>query len=61
MNDREFKNHAEIWQHLLSGGEITDKNPHDKGTIKLIDGVPKFSNGETAEDCLFTPSYWIKN
>ncbi|NOR69302.1 MAG: hypothetical protein GQ532_06330 [Methylomarinum sp.] len=57
MGDREFKNHAEIWNHLLKGEEITDKNPNDKTRIRLFNGVPKYSNGKSAENCLFTPYF----
>ncbi len=53
-----FKNDAELWRFLIDGGTVIDKMARSS-RIKLVDGIKKYTTGESAANCLMTFTYWL--
>lgn len=63
----EFKNDAELWEFLLAGGVVIEKNyTVDRVKVKLVNGLKTYVNntsnrkyGQSAKNCLLYYDYWV--
>jgi hypothetical protein len=59
MNIYGFKTQQELWEYLIGGGKITCKyGKDDHKYIHLIDGITRYPNGDSAQNCILSVDYW---
>jgi hypothetical protein len=59
MKTHGFKTQQELWEYLIGGGKITCKHGKDEHKyIHLINGITRYSNGDSAQNCILSVDYW---